>query len=156
MEWSTGSQAPTNAGDDANSSKERTMKQCFEGGCLCGGVRYVADGEPINIRVRHCRLCQRSLGAAFNARVLMPIAAVTLQGPLGRHHSSPGLIRGFCQNCGTTLFSQRPAAGVIGLTCGSLDEPDLFQPTEHIWTSRKQAWIRLDDGLPQYPEGAAP
>jgi hypothetical protein len=52
------------------------------------------------------------------------------------------------------LFTERASAGVIGLTCGSLDEPEDFQPTEHIWTSSKQAWLTISDGLPQYPEGA--
>lgn len=126
----------------------------IEGGCLCGASRYVARGEPINVRVCHCRVCQRALGAAFNARVLMPLSGVTMTGPLGRRNSSPVLVRGFCAVCGTSLFTERAGAGVIGLTCGSLDLPEDCQPTEHIWTSSKQAWLTIDDGLPQYPEGA--
>jgi hypothetical protein len=45
-------------------------------------------------------------------------------------------------------------ANAIGLSMGSLDQPDRFQPTEHIWVSAKQGWLHLDDGLPQYPEAA--
>ncbi len=77
-----------------------------------------------------------------------------MTGPLGRRNSSPVLVRGFCAVCGTSLFTERAGAGVIGLTCGSLDLPEDCQPTEHIWTSSKQAWLTIDDGLPQYPEGA--
>ena len=29
---------------------------------------------------------------------------------------------------------------------------DRFAPTEHIWTSAKQAWLKLDDDLLHYPE----
>src|SRR5476649_1402796 len=97
---------------------------------------------------------QRALGAAFNARVLMPLNAVTMTGALGRRNSSPALVRGFCTICGTSLFTERASAGVVGLTCGSLDTPEDCQPSEHIWTSSKQAWLTLNDGLPQYPEGA--
>ncbi|WP_424136132.1 GFA family protein [Roseomonas chloroacetimidivorans] len=125
----------------------------FRGGCLCGASRYTARGEPINIRICHCRLCQKATGAAFNARVLMPREAVEATGPIGRVASSAELKRGFCTQCGTTLFSERASAGVVGLTFGSLDDPDAFQPTDHIWTSSKQSWLRLDDGLPQHPEG---
>ncbi len=125
----------------------------IEGGCLCGASRYAASGAPINQRVCHCRLCQRAIGAAFNARVLMPRAAVTLTGPIGRVSSSPDLQRGFCTRCGTTLFSERASIAAMGLTCGSLDRPEDFQPAEHIWTSSRQPWLRIDDGLPQYPEG---
>lgn len=126
----------------------------FQGGCFCGASRYRAEGEPINVRVCHCRMCQRALGAAFNARVLMPLDAVTITGPVGRFNSSPVLVRGFCTLCGTSLFTERASAGVVGLTCGSLDRPDDLWPTDHIWTSSKQAWLTLDDGLPQHPQGA--
>jgi hypothetical protein len=129
------------------------MGEVFEGGCLCGASRYRARGAPLNIRVCHCRLCQKAIGAAFNARVLMRREAVELTGPIGRAASSPDLKRGFCTQCGTTLFAERASMGFMGLTFGSLDTPEAFQPTEHIWTSSKQPWLRLDDGLPQYPEG---
>lgn len=130
-----------------------TPAEPFSGGCLCGAVRYAADGPPINVRVCHCRLCQRAVGASFNARALFPVAAVAMTGPVSTANSSPGLERGFCRQCGTTIFSRRPDRGVIGLTLGSLDEPDRLAPTDHIWISSKQAWLKLDDRLPQYLEG---
>ncbi|WP_407524926.1 GFA family protein [Methylobacterium oryzisoli] len=127
------------------------MARTFQGGCLCGASRYEARGEPINVRVCHCRLCQRAIGAAFNARVLMPIDAVTISGPVGRFNSSPALARGFCQICGTALFSERTGGGVVGLTCGSLDEPAAFRPTAHMWTASKQAWVPPPHGCLRHP-----
>lgn len=90
-------------------------------------------------------------GRSFYARVMVPLDSVDLNGPIGWFNSSPGMRRGFCLRCGTTLFSERVSANTMGLTMGSLDEPDAFAPTEHIWTSSMQAWLRLDDGLVQYP-----
>jgi hypothetical protein len=117
------------------------VNQSFSGGCLCGASRFVANGEPLNVRVCHCRLCQKALGAAFNARVLMDRKAVELSGPIRRANSSPELARGFCELCGTTLFSERKDPAVIGLTLGSLDDPNQFAPAEHIWTSSKQSLV---------------
>ncbi|HYG26662.1 MAG TPA: GFA family protein [Caulobacteraceae bacterium] len=131
------------------------MTANYSGGCFCGAVRYVARGEPVNSRVCHCRMCQKAVGAAFNARVLFMASDVEVTGPVRTFHSSPELERGFCGTCGTTLYSARPSAGVIGLTAGSLDEPSLFQPTMHIWTASRQPWLCLDDGIAQH-EGAAP
>lgn len=129
------------------------MIETHSGGCLCGAVRYVAQGPAINVRVCHCRLCQRAIGAAFNVRALYPVAKVAIEGEVASVHSSEGLKRGFCPRCGTTIFSMRETLGVMGLTFGSLDQPDDFAPTDHIWVSSKQAWLKLDDGLPQYQEG---
>ena len=129
------------------------MAQRYEGGCLCGEVRYTVEAEPINERICHCRLCQKAIGAAFNARLLFHIDDVLLTGPVATVNSSPALERGFCPHCGTTIFSRREGAGIMGLTSGSLDDPSLFRPQMHIFTSSRQPWVRLDDGLPQYAEG---
>jgi hypothetical protein len=129
------------------------MSGTITGGCLCGACRYRTEAEPINVRACHCRICQKATGAPFYARVMVPLDSVRIEGPVGWYHSSPDLRRGFCPQCGTTLFSERAAANSIGLTMGSLDEPDRFVPAEHIWVSRKQAWLTLADDLPCYPEG---
>ena len=36
----------------------------FEGGCLCGAVRYVADGPVLGSAACHCRDCQYVSGGA--------------------------------------------------------------------------------------------
>ena len=125
----------------------------YTGGCLCGAVRYEATGEPLNQRICHCRLCQRAIGAAFNARLLFRLEDVTLTGPLGCKASSGDVTRGFCTECGTTIYSMRESAGAIGLTSGSLDDPARFAPEMHIWTSSCQSWVKLADGLPVFEEG---
>ena len=30
--------------------------------------------------------------------------------------------------------------------------PTALKPDMHIWVSAKPAWLKLEDGLPQYPE----
>jgi hypothetical protein len=128
----------------------------IEGGCLCGACRYETDAAPINVRACHCRLCQKATGAPLYARVMVPLDQVTMTGPIGWYHSSDALRRGFCTLCGTTLFSERASANLIGLTMGSLDDPAPFAPESHIWVSSKQPWMELDDGVPHYPEGLPP
>lgn len=122
------------------------------GGCLCGAVRYVCAGEPLNVRVCHCRNCQKAMGAPFFARALFAQRAISVQGDTARFASSDRVDRVFCPTCGTRLFSWRRDGSAAGVALATFDDRNAFIPTAHIWVSEKIAWLRLDDGLPQYPE----
>jgi hypothetical protein len=124
-----------------------------EGGCLCGSVRFKAEGEPINVRICHCRNCQKAMGSPFFARALFPRTALTVEGETGRYSSSEALDRVFCKQCGTRLFSWRRNGTAVGVALATFDDRNAFMPTEHIWISEKIGWLKLDDGLPQYTEG---
>jgi hypothetical protein len=122
-----------------------------EGGCLCGAVRFKAKGEPINVRVCHCRNCQKAMGSPFYARALFPQEALTVEGDTGRYASSPATDRVFCKTCGTRLMSWRTNGTAAGVALATFDDRNAFAPTEHIWVSEKMHWVKFDDGLPQYP-----
>jgi hypothetical protein len=123
-----------------------------EGGCLCGAVRFRCEGEPINVRVCHCRNCQKAMGSPFFARAAFDQSALTVEGETGRHASSDRVDRVFCGICGTRLFAWRRDGTTAGVALATFDDRNAFAPTEHIWVSEKIHWVKLDDGLPQYPE----
>ncbi len=41
------------------------MMSTFQGGCVCGAVRYECSGEPIATFNCHCRDCQHLSGGAY-------------------------------------------------------------------------------------------
>jgi hypothetical protein len=123
-----------------------------EGGCLCGAVRFKAKGEPLNVRICHCRNCQKAMGSPFFARALYEQSALTVTGDTGRYPSSDRIERVFCTRCGTRLFSWRRDGSAAGVALATFDDRNAFAPTEHIWVSEKIAWVRFDDGLPQHSE----
>ena len=128
----------------------------FTGGCLCGAVRYVAEGRPLNVRACHCDKCRRATGGAFYARALFRQAQVAIEGRTASYPSSQRLDRVFCPRCGTTLFSRaRDERQVIGVSLATLDDPGSAAPTEHIFVAEMLPWLKLDDGLPRRP-GYAP
>jgi len=45
----------------------------FEGGCLCGAVRYRAIAAPIRAVICHCSMCRKHSGAPVLAFVHFPI-----------------------------------------------------------------------------------
>lgn len=131
------------------------MTTLFEGGCLCGQVRWQARAAPANVRVCHCRNCQRATGAAFFARAVFLADHLQRQGETTCWPSSDRLDRLSCARCGAPVFAQpRDPPARAGVALASFDQPDAVAPDMHIWVTRKLAWVRLDDGLPQHPQGA--
>ena len=124
------------------------------GGCLCGAVRYEASGEPLNVRICHCRLCRKATGQPFFARAMFPSDSVRIEGGTAGFKSSDDLERRFCPKCGTGLFAQRRSRpDAISITLGSFDEPDALKPEIQIWTSGRIGWVNHLGALAEYPEG---
>lgn len=123
-----------------------------EGGCLCGAVRFTTEGEPLNVRICHCRNCQKAMGSPFFARALFDQRNLKVEGNTAHYLSTEALERVFCTTCGTRLFSRRTNGTVVGVALAAFDDRNAFQPTEHIWLSEKMDWVKIDDELKQYPE----
>jgi len=132
------------------------MAMTREGGCLCGAVRFTVEGEPLNVRICHCRNCQKAMGSPFFARALFDQRALTIDGETACYPSSEALERVFCKRCGTRLFSRRTNGTAVGVALATFDDRNAFSPTEHIWVSEKIDWVKLDDGLSQYPYTVPP
>ena len=131
------------------------MSAPYEGGCLCGQVRWRAVAEPVNVRVCHCRNCQKATAGPFFARAIFLAKDFERRGATTSWASSPRVERLSCARCGTPVFSapiDPPAR--IGVALASFDDPEAVPPQMHIWVSEKLSWVRIDDGLPQYPRGA--
>jgi hypothetical protein len=97
-------------------ARNMSKKNSIDGGCLCGACRYRSVGEPINVRACHCHRCQKATGSSFYARVMVPLDSLVRSGPVRFFDAGTGVRRGFCSECGTTLFSERRSANAIGLT----------------------------------------
>jgi hypothetical protein len=123
-----------------------------EGGCFCGAVRFKTEGEPLNVRICHCRNCQKAMGSPFFARALFDQRSLKIEGDTAHYLSSEALERVFCKRCGTRMFSRRTNGTVVGVALAAFDDRNAFQPTEHIWLSAKMDWVKIDDGLKQYQE----
>jgi hypothetical protein len=124
----------------------------YEGGCLCGRVRYRAGGEATNLCFCHCTSCRRATGALMVPWGTFAAAKFAIvQGALAEYSSSPRVTRGFCAACGTSLtYRHEDRGGEIDVTLASLDEPGALVPQLHIWVEDKPPWVVIEDGRPQY------
>lgn len=126
----------------------------LEGGCLCGQVRWRASAAPANVRVCHCRLCQRATGGAFFARAIFRIEDLEHSGETTSWPSSSRIDRHACARCGTPMFAApRDPPARIGVSISTCDDPGAIRPECHIWVAAKAPWLVIVDGLPQFNEG---
>jgi len=122
------------------------------GGCLCGAVRYRVTG-PLRAPVAcHCGQCRRQTGhfAANTATVRTNLHLEREEG-LRWYESSPGVRRGFCATCGSTLFWDNRERPYIGIAAGSLDAPTGLRLAAHIFTAEAGDYYPISDGLPADP-----
>jgi hypothetical protein len=126
----------------------------LKGGCFCGHVRYEAGGVPFHPTVCHCSICRRTAGAPMVAWFTVPRADFRLvAGAPARFASSAGVTRSFCPRCGTSLtFESDAYPDEVDVTTASLDDPEAMPPRDHTHTATRLRWLRLDDGLPTYPD----
>jgi hypothetical protein len=127
----------------------------LEGGCYCGAVRYVAEGDPVLRAQCHCRECQYITGGGPNFFLMMPADGFRyVQGqPKGftRSDLERPVTREFCPNCGTHLATRPPGRPTIVVKVGSLDDPKQFGgPDVAIFTVDKQPFHLIPDGLPAF------
>lgn len=67
------------------------------------------------------------------------------------HASSPGVTRGFCGTCGSSLTYERDdLPDEIDVTVGTLDHPERAAPADHTWDDERLPWLDRVGGLPRF------
>jgi hypothetical protein len=121
----------------------------WEGGCICGAVRFVASGQPKEVAWCHCESCRKHSGAPVSVFALYDVTAYrVVKGEIAKFETTPGRTRrGFCARCGSTLTCEtvgRP--GETHFHIGAFDDADHFQPTRHIFPEERLPWLHLAEG----------
>lgn len=59
------------------------------------------------------------------------------------------MVRRFCPQCGTPLFSQAQSrTDIMVVRAGALDDPEPGRPSSFIWTASAPSWATMDEGQP--------
>jgi hypothetical protein len=106
------------------------------GRCLCGAVRFEVDGPLRDIVVCHCAECRRWAGHVW-AATAAPANAVTIDGPVkwvDSPESDAHARRGFCPDCGSSLFWDAPDRDTLSIAAGTLDAPTGLRVVREIYT----------------------
>jgi hypothetical protein len=125
------------------------MSGQIDGRCLCGSVTYRCDAEPLMTAVCHCEECQRQTGSSFSILVVVPRAALHVDGDTLAKYVTMGTDtgaereRGFCSRCGSPVFSllleQQPEVALI--KGGTLNDRSWLSPSVEVWCDSAQPWL---------------
>ena len=134
------------------------------GRCLCGAVAYEVRGPLRDVLVCHCEECRRwhghvSASAAAKREDLVMREQRGLRwidSPRSEAHAR----RGFCAECGSSLFWDAPGRETISIAAGTLDGQTGLRVASHWYVSQAADYYQTpDDGLPRHPfsgEGELP
>lgn len=132
------------------------MPRTITGGCLCGHIRFVYDGEPGPAGYCHCTDCRRVTGSAFNVSVPLELARLTLSVGTPKAYkrladSGNELTRYFCPECGSPLYTASPVhPDTVYVKAGAFDDPDVVKPAIVKWNRSRVAWSVIDPALPAH------
>lgn len=127
-----------------------TTEHCYEGGCLCGLIRYKARGEPQFPHWCHCQMCRRATGVPAAAWVNFRLAEFSFTGDDPSYYqSSANIQRGFCSNCGASICTLEQGDDFISVLLGTLDDPNRIRPRYHIWTTSGVVWMDVNQDIPK-------
>jgi hypothetical protein len=129
----------------------------FEGGCLCGAIRYRAAAPPLRAVICHCSICRKHTGAPIASFVHFPIDSFAwLKEQPKRYRSSEFAERGFCSQCGSTVTMHEDVLGDrVQVAIGSLDQPDRVDVNDHVWTQDQISWFDVKDDLPRFRQSSS-
>lgn len=104
-----------------------------EGGCHCGAVRFRIEGALDTVLVCHCRDCMKTGGNSMAATAVLNHQIEITGDALRWYGSSRKAERGFCSNCGATLFYRAFGGSSTSIAAGMLDDPTVLEFGGHIY-----------------------
>ena len=128
------------------------------GGCLCGALRYEAEGKPRASGHCYCADCRKASGSGFIPFMAFASSAVRFAGETRKFTSKAAsgadAVRNRCPVCGSLVFGREPGGSkVLTIYAGTLDDPSLFRPTMAIITRDRPAWAAVPPGLTTHERG---
>ena len=121
------------------------------GGCLCTSIRFRVTGASLCVSHCHCTFCRCASGAAFITWMTLKSGDLVMtDGQLTEYQSSPGVWRGFCATCGTSLtYRHVDHDEEIDIAAATLDDQTTVVPDDHLWSGSMVPWLKFADTLPR-------
>ena len=118
----------------------RVSDTAARGRCLCGAVRYEVRGPLRDVLICHCEECRRWHGHVGAYTAASREALVVLDARALRWIESPrsdaAARRGFCGECGSSLFWDAPDRDTVSIAAGTLDGMTGLRVSDHWYVAQ--------------------
>ncbi|MFY0595944.1 MAG: GFA family protein [Cognatishimia sp.] len=120
------------------------------GGCECGSVRFEVKNLRDTVTGCHCGQCRRVSGHFWASTMANKEDYRFLKDDgLTWFKSSDWAERGFCANCGSSLFYRMFDENHMSVGAGCLDDASGFTMGRHIFVKDKGDYYDIADDAPQ-------
>ena len=106
------------------------------GKCLCGAVTFTAEEVDQHVHACHCSTCRSWTGGPMLAASVGSVS-FTGQDNIKRFQSSLWAERGFCTECGTSLFYRLKEPDLYIMATGCFDDAEQFALEGEIFFDEK-------------------
>ena len=124
------------------------INDSLTGRCQCGAACFTLTTAPLFTYACHCHSCQQRTGSAFSMGLVVPLAALQLDGELvaWSRRADTGQVntRYSCADCGNIIYGGGDGnPDMAKLQAGLLDDTSALSPEIHLWTGSRQRWFDL-------------
>lgn len=129
----------------------------ISGSCLCGGVTYEGDIEPVFMGNCHCTDCRKASASGHMCLMAVPADSVTFKGEISSYalnaDSGSQVTHNFCPTCGSQMYNKNTnMEGVTVVVASTLDNPEAYKPQVTVYASRALPWDKPDPDTQQFDE----
>jgi len=118
-----------------------TTSEKMTGSCLCGAIKFTATFASNGIGACHCGMCRKWSGGPWLGIDCGTSVSFTGEDKLSVYNSSDWAERGFCSECGSSLFYRVKKTGQHFMAAGLFDNTDELILDHQIFIDRKPAYF---------------
>jgi hypothetical protein len=123
------------------------MSEPKTGSCLCGAVKFTVTGPLRSVIACHCRQCRKQTGNYMSATGTKDeYLTFTQRRGLKWYRSSDKARRGFCGECGSTLFWKGDGRDYTAIAAGAIDGPTGVKLAGHIFCDYAGDYYEITGG----------
>lgn len=123
------------------------MSEHKTGSCLCGAVKFTVTGPLRAVIACHCQQCRKQTGNYMSATGAKDeYLTFTETRGLKWYRSSPKAKRGFCGECGSTLFWKGDGRDYTAIAAGAIDGSTGLELAGHIFCDDAGDYYEISGG----------